>query len=70
MKLETKTKPGFFGESCFATTKEKHKTTKKDWYKLHEKCVDMTGYKGRMAFIKSRAQIEALVKQGVVEVLF
>uniref|UniRef100_A0A914DLC5 C-type lectin domain-containing protein n=1 Tax=Acrobeloides nanus TaxID=290746 RepID=A0A914DLC5_9BILA len=65
--LRTRTRTGFVGNSCFACTKEAYNTSLKDWPTLHKKCVDINGYKGRMAFIRTEEQIEELVKLKVVK---
>uniref|UniRef100_A0AC34G1V4 C-type lectin domain-containing protein n=1 Tax=Panagrolaimus sp. ES5 TaxID=591445 RepID=A0AC34G1V4_9BILA len=56
----------FVGNSCFACTVQSYNTTLKDWFKLHSKCVDINGYKGRMAFVKNQEQINELVKAQVI----
>lgn len=68
--LKSKTTSSYVGNSCFVTTTEKYATTLENWHKLHEHCKALAGYSGRMAFIRTREQIDALLKDRVIEVRF
>uniref|UniRef100_A0A915APR4 C-type lectin domain-containing protein n=1 Tax=Parascaris univalens TaxID=6257 RepID=A0A915APR4_PARUN len=65
--LKTQTSSVYYDNSCFATTVETYSTTLADWYKLHKHCDILAGYKGRLAFILTRAQINALIADEVIE---
>ncbi|VDN51749.1 unnamed protein product [Dracunculus medinensis] len=66
--LKSKTTSSYVGNSCFVTTTEKYATTLENWHKLHEHCKALAGYSGRMAFIRTREQIDALLKDRVIEI--
>ncbi|KAH7727361.1 Protein CLEC-53 [Aphelenchoides avenae] len=65
--LRTRTRTAFVGNSCFACTVKTYNTTLKEWFNLHRQCVDLNGYKGRMAFIRTREQIEELIDARVIK---
>ncbi|VDM26395.1 unnamed protein product [Toxocara canis] len=59
--LKTRTTSVYYGDSCFATTSMSYSTTLSEWHQLHKHCDVLAGYKGRLAFIRSREQINALI---------
>ncbi|CAI4225781.1 unnamed protein product [Auanema sp. JU1783] len=56
----------FVGDRCFVVPFEKVQEPHQNWQELHDKCNHVNGYKGRLAHIYNKKQIDGLYSQGIL----